>query len=68
MSKEKLEKDYENFNLQIEKLAKEAIDEVHVKANAIKAEAEKISTDLESSLSGKEIGSSSKNLKKEQLS
>jgi hypothetical protein len=37
MSKEKLEKDYQNFSLQIEKMAEEEVKSIKEKADAIKA-------------------------------
>ena len=48
--KEKLEKDYETFNLNIERMAKEEIEKIREKANAIKAEASKIGEAVELSL------------------
>ena len=48
--KEKLEKDYETFNLNIERMAKEEIQKIREKANAIKVEASKIGEAVELSL------------------
>ena len=47
MSKEKLEKDFQNFNLQIEKLAEEEVKSIREKADALKAEAGKIGEAVE---------------------
>ncbi|MGA3111244.1 MAG: hypothetical protein ABSE15_04335 [Candidatus Bathyarchaeia archaeon] len=58
MSKEKLEKDFQDFNLQIEKLAKEELKSIKEKAEAIKAQANKIGEAFE--LSAKETKQSSK--------
>ena len=49
-NKEKLEKDYQNFNLNIEHLAEEEIKEIREKVNAVKEEAKKIGETVELSL------------------
>ncbi len=59
-NKEKLEKDYETFNLKIEQMAKEEIEKIREKANAIKAEANKIGETVELSLNEKETKVSTK--------
>lgn len=48
--KEKLEKDYQNFNLNIERIAEEEIKKIREKANALKEEASKIGEAVELSL------------------
>jgi hypothetical protein len=48
--KEKLEKDYQNFNLNIERIAEEEIKKIREKANAIKEEASKTGEAVELSL------------------
>jgi len=48
--KEKLEKDYQNFNLNIERIAEEEIKKIREKANAIKEEATKMGKAVELSL------------------
>jgi hypothetical protein len=54
MSK-KLEKDFEDFNKQIEKLAEDELENVKAKVDAVKAEAEKIGESAERSVgAGKE--------------
>ena len=50
MSKEKLEKDFQDFNLQIEKLAEEEMKSIKEKADAVKAEAGKIGEAVEVSI------------------
>lgn len=40
--KDKLEKDYENFNAKVERAAEQDIKKIHEQTQAIKAEAEKI--------------------------
>ena len=50
MSKEELEKDFNDFNSQIEKMADEEIRNIKEKANAIKAEACKIGDAVELSV------------------
>ena len=52
--KEKLEKDYQNFNLNIERIAEEEIKKIREKANAIKEEASKTGEAVEFSLSEEE--------------
>ena len=52
--KEKLEKDYQNFNLNIERIAEEEIKKIREKANAIKEEASKIGEAVELSLNEEE--------------
>ncbi len=54
MSKAKLEKDYQNFSVEIEKLAKEAIKSIQEKANAIKEEAKKTGQAVELAMNEKE--------------
>jgi hypothetical protein len=49
-NKEKLEKDYETFTLNIESMAKEEIQKIREKANAIREEASKIGEAVELSL------------------
>jgi len=48
--KEKLEKDYQNFNLNIKRVAEEEIEKIREKANAIKEEASKTGEAVELSL------------------
>jgi outer membrane murein-binding lipoprotein Lpp len=48
--KEKLETDYQNFNLNIERIAEEEIKKIREKANAIKEEASKTGEAVELSL------------------
>jgi len=48
--KEKLEKDCQNFNLNIERIAEEEIKKIREKANAIKEEASKMGEAIELSL------------------
>ena len=48
--KEKLEKDYETFNINIESMAKEELEKIREKTNAIKVEASKIGEAVELSL------------------
>lgn len=55
-----MEKDYETFNLKIEQMAKEEIEKIREKANAIKAEANKIGETVELSLNEKETKVSTK--------
>ncbi len=50
MSKAKLEKDFQEFNLQIEKLAEAEVKEIKEKADAIKAEAAKVGEKVEASV------------------
>ena len=52
--KEKLEKDYQNFNLNIERIAEEEIKQIREKANAIKEEASKIGESVELALNEEE--------------
>lgn len=54
MSKEKLEKDYQNFSLQIEKMAEEEVKSIKEKADAIKAEVTKIGEAVGGSIKGSE--------------
>ena len=49
-NKEKLEKDYQNFNLKIERMAEEEIKKISEKANALKEEACKMGEAVEFSL------------------
>ena len=49
MSKEKLEKDFQDFNMQIDKLADEELRSIREKADAVKASAEKIGEAIEDS-------------------
>lgn len=49
-NKEKLEKDYETFTLNIESMAKEEIQKIREKANAIREDASKIGEAVELSL------------------
>ena len=63
MSKEKLEKDYQAFNLQIEKLAEEELKNIKEKANAIKSEASTIGENFELSLNNKAVENSKKKIK-----
>jgi hypothetical protein len=60
MSKEKLEKDYQNFNLQIEKLAEAEINTIREKAAAIRTEASKSGESLELSVNHSENKAASK--------
>jgi len=53
-SKEKLEKDYENFNMNIERMSEEEIKKIKEKANALKEEASKIGEAVELSLNEEE--------------
>ena len=50
MSKEKLDKDFQNFNVEIEKSAEEELKNIKEKAEAVKAEASKIGEAVESSV------------------
>jgi hypothetical protein len=50
MSKEKLEKDFKDFNSQIDKLAEEELKNIKEKAEAIKAEVGKIGENVELSM------------------
>lgn len=50
MSKAKLEKDFQDFNLQIEKLAEEEMKRIKEKADAVKAEVGKIGEAFELSI------------------
>ncbi|HKM60746.1 MAG TPA: hypothetical protein VJY36_07745 [Candidatus Bathyarchaeia archaeon] len=61
MSKEKLEKDFQDFNLQIEKLAEEELKRIKEKAEAVKAQARRVGEAFENSAqetnqSGKQKG------------
>jgi hypothetical protein len=58
--KEKLEKDYQNFNLNIERIAEEEIKKIREKANAIKKEASKMGEAVELSLNEEEAKSAKK--------
>ena len=49
MSKEKLEKDFQDFNMQIEKLAEEELKSIREKAEAVKAQARRVGEAFESS-------------------
>ena len=49
MSKEKLEKDFQDFNMQIEKLAEEELKSIREKAEAVKARARRVGEAFESS-------------------
>ena len=55
LKKEKLEKDYQNFNLNIERIAEEEIKRIREKANAIKEEASKMGKAVELSLNEGEM-------------
>jgi hypothetical protein len=61
MSKAKLEKDYQNFTIEIEKLVQQEIKNIQEKADSIKEEADKTGQAVELSLNRKE----SRNAKKE---
>jgi len=50
MSKAKLEKDFRDFNLQIEKMAEEEVKSIREKADVVKAEATKIGEAVEASV------------------
>ena len=50
MSKAKLDKDFEEFNLQIDKLAEEEIKGIRDEADTIRAEASKIGENVEASI------------------
>jgi len=52
MSKEKLEKDFNDFTSQIEKIADEEIKNIKEKADAVKAEVGKIGDAVELSVKG----------------
>jgi hypothetical protein len=54
MSKAKLEKDFHDFNLQIEKLAEEELKNIKEKADAVKAEVDKIGVAVELSVKNNE--------------
>ncbi len=54
MSKAKLEKDFQDFNLQIEKLAEEELKNIKEKADAVKAEVDKIGVAVELSVKNSE--------------
>lgn len=58
--KEKLEKDYQNYSLNIERMAEEEIKKIREKANAIKEEANKIGNAMGVSLNGGEVKSAGK--------
>ena len=58
--KEKLEKDYQNFNLNIERIAEEEIKKIREKANAIKEEASKMGEAVELSLNEEETKATKK--------
>jgi len=49
-NKEKLEKDYQNFNLNVERMAEEEIKKIREKAIALKEEASKMGEAVEFSL------------------
>ena len=49
-NKDKLEKDYQNFYLEIEHMAEEEVNEIREKASAIKKEASKMGEAVELSL------------------
>ena len=48
--KEELDKDFENFNLDIERFAEKGINEIHQKADAVREDAIKIGAAVELSL------------------
>ena len=50
MSKEKLEKDFQDFNSQIDKMAEEEIKAIREKTESIKAEVSKIGDSVASSV------------------
>jgi hypothetical protein len=54
MSREKLEKDFQDFNMQIEKLADEELKKIKEKADAIKSEVNKIGESVELSVKDNE--------------
>ncbi|MGA2524166.1 MAG: hypothetical protein ABSF65_08455 [Candidatus Bathyarchaeia archaeon] len=61
MSKEKLEKDFQDFNLQIEKLAEEELKSIREKAEAVRVQARRVGEAFENSAketnqSGKQKG------------
>ena len=58
--KDKLEEDYQNFNLNIERIAAEEIKKIREKANAIKEEANKIGEAVELSLNERETKTATK--------
>jgi len=58
--KEKLEKDCQNFNLNIERITEEEIKKIREKANAIKEEASKMGEAVEHSLNGEETNAAKK--------
>jgi hypothetical protein len=52
--KDKIEKDYETFSAEIERLSEEETRKIREKIDAIKAEADKTGEDVESSLEKRE--------------
>lgn len=58
--KDKLEEDYQNFNLNIERIAAEEIKKIREKANTIKEEANKIGEAVELSLNERETKTATK--------
>lgn len=58
--KEKLEKDYQNFNMNIERMAEEEITKIREKANAIKEAAKKTGEAVAVSLNESEMKSARK--------
>jgi outer membrane murein-binding lipoprotein Lpp len=50
MSKEKLEKDFQDFNMQIEKLAEDEVKSIKEKVDAIKMEAVRVGEAVEVSV------------------
>ena len=58
--KDKIEEDYQNFNLNIERIAAEEIKKIREKANALKEEASKIGEAVELSLHEKETKTATK--------
>jgi hypothetical protein len=52
MSRAKLEKDFQDFNLQIEKLAEEEMKRIKEKGEAVKAEVDRIGEAFELSVEG----------------
>jgi hypothetical protein len=58
--KEKIEEDYQNFNLNIERIAADEIKKIREKANALKEEASKVGDAVELSLNEKETKTATK--------
>lgn len=62
--KDKLEEDYKNFNMTIERVAEEEIKKIREKTNMIKEEASKMGEAVELSLNEKEAKATKKKVNK----